>query len=169
MVRTLSFHLSNMGSNPVNLVLYKYQYLLDYGFNSLGLGFFFRFVSFFKVNKTPFKKSLYFRQNLIYLKFSYLFFIITTQLFKKVFKLSYDTSEVFFNKIVVLRKQTNVLTVVKAPMAHKKFSKEQFYSKFYIVLLSVYSNNIEFINFKSHYSLFFIVFFFLSLGFYPKL
>lgn len=127
MVRTLSFHLNNTGSNPVNLIVFRKNYLIA-NYNNLNVPFRlkFRFITYFKPSIVTTKTRLT-------LKYSYLFCVLISQIFLNFTPINGALRV----KMVVFKQRTNVLTLTKAPMAHKKFSKEQFNLVFYKVVLNM--------------------------------
>lgn len=133
MVRTLSFHLNNTGSNPVNLVMSKRKYLLPINLKSNNnLYIKFRFFSYFSPSNSLNSFSKRFCRAQIRLRYSYFFFLLLHQCFSNTYNSPYINP-----RTSVMKRRSNVLTITKAPMAHKKFSKEQFNFVYYYITLSL--------------------------------
>ena len=129
MVRTLDFHSNNAGSNPAssritsNLLQFKTSPT-----STTRLRYEFFFISLLPLlqDKGRFRYERL-ANNLgskIYLKKSYLIFLWLNYL------ASYQNDS-YSVKVTKIRSKTKLYTVVKAPMAHKTNSKEQFISKHY--------------------------------------
>ena len=59
-------------------------------------------------------------------------------------------------KFFIQPKKTTKLTMIKAPMAHKTFSQEQFLYKYYIITFSIKLNSVYNININQFLYLFFL-------------
>ena len=117
MVRTLIFHIKNGGSIPPGLMMSIYFKLISY--------------YSFKSYKNKIKVS-----SLV------LFRVIFMLLISSIYKTTIGYSpNFFFSKKFIIAKSTHPVTIIKAPMAHKKWSKEQISSKFYLFIFSLNSTN----------------------------
>ena len=129
MVRTLDFHSNNAGSNPAGSKVTNNILQLKTGStNTTSLRCEFFFVSLLPLLSTR-RKFCYERLknslgNKIYLKKSYLILLWLNYLASN----RDDTRSI---KVTKIQSKTKLYTVVKAPMAHKTNSKEQFISKYY--------------------------------------
>ena len=128
-VRTLDFHSNNAGSNPAssritsNLLQFKTS---PTSMTKLRYEFFFVSLLPLLHDKSKFRYERLANNlgNKIYLKKSYLIFLWLNYL------ASYQ-NDAYSVKVTKIRSKTKLYTVVKAPMAHKTNSKEQFISKHY--------------------------------------
>lgn len=128
-VRTLDFHSNNAGSNPASSKITNH--LLRSNSNSAvstQLRYEFSFISLLPLlcGKAKFRYERL-ESNLsdkIFLKRSYLVFLWLNYL------ASYQ-NDTYTVKVTKIQPRTKLYTVVKAPMAHKTNSKEQFISKHY--------------------------------------
>lgn len=130
MVRTLDFHSNNAGSNPAgsnmnNLILRqkKSSFLIT------KLRYEFFFVSLLPLVYLGSDKLRYSQlhptlRSKLFIKKSYLILLWLHYL------ASYNKDK-YVVKISTIKTQTKLYTVVKAPMAHKTNSKEQFISRYY--------------------------------------
>ncbi len=91
-------------------------------------------INFFIYNLDHKKKKLYIKQSYLMLTWFYYISLVNFNTKKKI-------------NFFIMSKKTNHLTSIKAPMAHKSFSKEQFSFKYYIFILSFKG------FFKNHYIL----------------
>lgn len=138
MVRTLDFQSKNVGSIPPNpIILLNFKYLNS--FNSVK---FYNYYSFFFISLIPpfFLSNFtnFFATNLKYkkiqLKQSYVLF---TWFFHMT---SFEKFNTKTPKFFILPIKKKTFTQIKAPIAHKNWSKEQFNFKFYLIKLSFKSN-----------------------------
>ena len=129
MVRTLDFHSNNAGSNPagsrITYKLFKSK-SSENVLSSLRYEFFFTSLLPLLRNKARlrYERPGNTLTNKIFLKKSYLIFLWLNYL------ASYQ-SDICSVKVTKIQSKTKLYTVVKAPMAHKTNSKEQFLSKHY--------------------------------------
>jgi hypothetical protein len=65
-------------------------------------------------------------------------------------------------KFFILKKKFTFLTITKAPMAHKKWSREQYSFKYYLFIISFKSKNIINLHVSNYKYLFFFLNFFYS-------
>lgn len=135
MVRTLDFHSKNVGSNPsspkinINKIFFKENIILKNNviysivLKSLISPYSIKNLNFFIFNLDYKKKKILIKQSYLMLTWFYYINAINFNTKKKI-------------KFFIISKRSNLLTLIKAPMAHKSFSKEQFSFYSYTFILS---------------------------------
>ena len=93
------------------------------------------FITFFKLNKNNLKDFK------LYTKYSYLILALLKQSFL-FYTLELKKQTPIFS-CAILKKKSNVLTITKAPMAHKKWSKEQYNIQYFLITFVIKQNIID--------------------------
>ena len=148
MVRTLDFHSKNVGSNPASLTIKRYSIKINKPFIGNNVKYFkinYTFISLYpphkigKVSLTNFIQDKSIKNRKILIKQSYLLATWFNYLVKSLTKKNKDINTHNTNykpSLFVQPLRTYKTTMIKAPMAHKTFSQEQFRVEFYKINLS---------------------------------
>ncbi len=103
------------------------------------------------IGAQPSSFNRFFKINIIN---SYLFLLFIIYYFKQL-------SNMFKLSLFILSKQTRVYTIFKSPMAHKQWSREQFFFKHYLINVKLSDSSLELWN-KISYSFIYFLFSYLS-------